>query len=304
MFPERGVLLTVPYDTFRFRVGQGHVCRAQYDSGAGWRTDDRISPGNWLKMTLDLARLEGLIDPAGTPWQLRFSPTATSTQDLARQALAEGAGAGLVVLTDYQQAGRGRRGAAWLAPPAQALLFSAILRPPSDMLPLAPLRAGLAVREGVEQATGARLDLKWPNDLMAGGMKVAGILIEHPPGDAIIAGIGVNVNQQAATLAGLPATSLRILQHRPLDREPILARILLALDAWFDPARTGPAVIDAFRRHSTMLGHWIRYHGPRGSEEAIAEALQADGSLLVRHPDGQSRVLTAETVTEVRPAQL
>ena len=254
-------------------------------------------------MGLDPGWVLGLL--AGSPirWQVRFEPMCGSTQDLARRAVQDGVATGWVVATDFQQTGRGRRGAAWVAPPGDALLWSVVLRPSAEVLPLAPLRAGIAVVEGVRQTAQVVADLKWPNDVLMDGLKLAGILVEHPPSDAVIIGIGLNVNQERTALRGLPATSLRVLLGRRLEREPILASVLLALEDWFSPSRSTAEVLDAWRTRSTMLGRRVLYHGPDGAGEGIAEAILGDGSLQVRLPDGRPHILVAAQVSLVRQPQ-
>lgn len=252
---------------------------------------------------LDPDRILGLLRDSAIRWQVRYEPMCGSTQDLARQAARDGVVAGCVVATDFQHAGRGRHGAAWTAPRGDALLFSVVLRPPPGLLPLAPLRAGIGLVQGIREATGVLGDLKWPNDVHVEGLKLAGILIEHPPSDALVIGIGLNVNQEPTALAGLPATSLRVILGRRLERAPLLARILLALEDWFSPSRSDAEVLDAWRARSTMLGRRIRYRGPDGTGEGIAEAILEDGSLRVRLPDGRPHVLVAAEVTSVRPDQ-
>src|SRR4030081_404650 len=112
-------------------------------------------------------------------------------------AAPAGAGQGWTVVTDLQLEGRGRRGRPWIAPDGTALLFSTILQPPVDVLALLPLLAALSVAGGIEVATGVVPELKWPNDILFKGHKLAGILLEHPGGAAVVLGVGVNVNQVA-----------------------------------------------------------------------------------------------------------
>ena len=116
-----------------------------------------------------LERVRERLVPGEVIWKLHYEPSSGSTQELARAAAARGAGEGWTVVTDVQREGRGRLGRPWLAPPETALLFSTILRPPLDVLPLLPLLAALAVAGGIEGSTGAVPDLKWPNDVLLNG---------------------------------------------------------------------------------------------------------------------------------------
>ena len=152
-------------------------------------------------MSLDLERVRALVVEGEVRWSLHYEPSCSSTQDLARGAATAGADQGWTVITDLQLEGRGRHGRAWIAPTETALLFSTILQPPVDVLPLLPLLAALSVAGGIEVATGVVAELKWPNDVLVNDLKLAGILLEHPGGAAVILGVGVNVNQPSVDRA-------------------------------------------------------------------------------------------------------
>src|SRR5262245_62315142 len=122
-----------------------------------------------------------------------------STQAVARRWALTGAPEGAVVLADYQTAGRGQRGRGWIAPARAALLCSGVLRPdlPMGRWPEIPLMAGCAIAEGLEAAGPLAVELKWPNDVLIGPWKVAGVLAEgvaSSPG-LVVLGVGVNVTQ-------------------------------------------------------------------------------------------------------------
>lgn len=225
---------------------------------------------------------------------LRAYHSVPSTQTLARTWAEAGAPAGAVVLADHQTAGRGRRGRAWTALPGRALLFSVVLRPclPPARWPEIALAAGCAVAEGIESVAGVAPQLKWPNDVLLGGRKVAGILAEGVVGrtPVVILGVGVNVSQpdgawppelhdRATALAAVaPAVT------RPLLLAAILRRIEtwhgILLDEGFGPVRT------AWRARG-RLGDRVRL----GVEEAVAVDLAPDGGLVVRRDDGTSAVI-------------
>ncbi len=164
----------------------------------------------------------------------------SSTQAVARRLAAAGAPEGTVVLADHQSAGRGRRGRPWLASPGTALLFSCVLRPalPPSRWPELTLAAARAVAEGVEATTGVRARVKWPNDVLVGNRKLAGVLAEAVVGPAsfVVLGIGMNVAQRAEEwppeLAGR-AVSLAELGPA-VSREGLLAGVLARLAARYD----------------------------------------------------------------------
>ena len=171
----------------------------------------------------------------GSP--LRRVASCESTQLLLGPDDPEGA----VAVTDFQTAGRGRLGRVWTAPPRTALLCSVVLRPPAgSRIAQLSLVGGLATAQTVDAALGRPAQLKWPNDVLVDGLKVAGVLAEARDG-VVVVGIGLNVNQTAAELpadARIPAASLRSLDGAERDRAALLAVLLERLEAayasWLD----------------------------------------------------------------------
>ena len=133
---------------------------------------------------------------AGMPGEFRvlWRAEVSSTNDELRILAEQGMGAGLVLVGEDQKAGRGRRGAAWFSPKGDGLAFSVLLRPGADkgLWHRLSLVAGLAVAEAVEKF-GVIAEVKWPNDVLVGGRKLAGILVEAGK-DFVIVGIGINAN--------------------------------------------------------------------------------------------------------------
>jgi BirA family biotin operon repressor/biotin-[acetyl-CoA-carboxylase] ligase len=163
----------------------------------------------------------------GRPYSYRES--CESTQELVR-GLPEGA----VAACDVQTAGRGRRGRAWSSPPAAGLLFSLSLRPATVPERLAPL--SLVLAEAVAAACGPDAMVRWPNDVMAGGRKLAGVLPELRDGQ-VIAGIGINVNLRSEDIpadARVPVTSLLLERGEAVDRAELLAAALAEIERRYD----------------------------------------------------------------------
>jgi BirA family biotin operon repressor/biotin-[acetyl-CoA-carboxylase] ligase len=237
-------------------------------------------------------------------WRLHYEPACGSTQELARDAAARGAEQGWTVVTDLQHAGRGRLGRSWVAPAESALLFSTLLRPPIDVLPLLPLLAAVTVAGGIEVSTGAAPDLKWPNDVLLRGKKLAGILLERPAGADVILGVGLNVNQSAADLPD-GATSLAVELGRQLEREPLLAAILNDLGNAYERAdREGVDwIVPGWRSRSSMLGKAVTFHRDGIVIRGVAEDVAEDGALRVRLDDGSRITVVAGEVERVRTAQ-
>ena len=253
-------------------------------------------------LVLDRVR-SGLVAGEVT-WSLHYEPACDSTQDLARAAADRGAEQGWTVVTDLQREGRGRQGRSWVAPAETALLFSTILRPPRDVLPLLPLLAAVTVAGGIEAATGAAPDLKWPNDILLRDKKLAGILLERPAAGGVILGVGLNVNQPSADLPE-GATSLAIELGHALEREPLLAAILNDLGNAYDRAdREGiDWIVPGWRSRSSMLGNAVTLHRDGELIHGIAEDVGSDGSLRVRLDDGSRISVVAGEVERVRTAQ-
>lgn len=160
-----------------------------------------------------------------------------STNDLAAQAGRDGAAEGLVIFAESQRAGRGRLNRKWISPPGKGLLFSVLLRPerPPAEWPQLTFCAALAVANAVEAFCSAAVTIKWPNDVLVNGRKIAGILLEthQKPTPYVVLGIGLNVLQ---TKADFPVelqervTSLAIVDGFPLDRRAVAAGLLSRLE--------------------------------------------------------------------------
>ena len=209
----------------------------------------------------------------GTP-RVHFR-LADSTNERARALAERGAPHGTLVTAHEQSAGRGRQGRTWTAPPGRALLCSLVLRDPPRLLPLA---AGVAVAELV----GESARVKWPNDVLVDGRKVAGILVEGRPQEAwAVAGIGLNVAVRESDFPPELRERAGTLGLAPGDVEPLLARLLAALERWItaDP----DTVLDALRGRDALLGRPVRWAGGSGD----AAGVDGDGRLVVATAGGQ-----------------
>lgn len=206
-----------------------------------------------------------------------------STQSRAFALAADGAPDGTLVVADVQTAGRGRRGRAWRAEPGTSLLASVLLRPtlPVSQLPLLSLTTAVAVAETLTEA-GVAARIKWPNDILARGRKIAGILLESHlgPETVVAVGIGVNLGQRGfpADLAAR-ATSVLLETGRAPDVEAFLEGLRARFAEWrarlatdgFAPVRT------RWRALSATLGATVSIDGVAG----VARDLDGDGALVV-----------------------
>jgi BirA family transcriptional regulator, biotin operon repressor / biotin---[acetyl-CoA-carboxylase] ligase len=190
-----------------------------------------------------------------------------STNARARELADTGAPHGTLVTASEQTAGRGRQGRTWVTPPGTAIAASVILRSFDDLL---PLRAGLAVAD----LAGGAARVKWPNDVLLDGRKVAGILVEARAPDWAIVGIGVNVTGVPPEVADI-ATSL----GRD-DVEGALDELLAALDRRV--AQPAEPALAALRERDALLGRRVRWSGGEG----VGAGIDATGALLVETPSG------------------
>jgi BirA family transcriptional regulator, biotin operon repressor / biotin---[acetyl-CoA-carboxylase] ligase len=207
-----------------------------------------------------------------------------STNARARDLAEHGAPHGTLVTASEQSAGRGRQGRTWSAPAGRALLFSLLLREPPRLLPLA---AGVAVAEVV----GAGARIKWPNDVLLDGLKVAGILVEGRPAEGwAVLGIGLNVALRESDFAGELVGRAGTLGLEPDAIEPTLARLLDALDRWIaaDPV----AVLEAVRARDALLGQPVRWADGSGRAEGIDD----EGRLVIVTGAGERVPLDAGEV--------
>lgn len=204
---------------------------------------------------------------------------------------------GAIATADHQTAGRGRLGRRWLDAPATAVMVSVLLRPPPERrAPELSLVAAVAVACALEEVTGSDAQIKWPNDVLLEGRKVAGILAEMR-GAAVIVGIGVNVNQTGEELPGdttLPAASLRSLDGVERDREAVLATILRQLDRRYAAWRLDglAAVHTELTARDFLRGRRVVAAGTAGS----AAGIDALGRLEVTTEDGTISVESGEIV--------
>ncbi len=230
----------------------------------------------------------------GRPIQLLAS--TTSTNDDAKRGAKEGAPHGATWVAEQQTAGRGRQGRLWMSPPAESLLFSVLVRgaPAPARLPQIALVAGLSVRDAVARALpGADVKIKWPNDVMVHGKKIAGVLVEAVTAgsrvEAVVVGGGINVHTRAfpAEIAAR-ATSIALASPPgadPPDRARILADVLAALDADLHVVvARGLGVVRARLDAADVLrGRRVRCDS---DDEGVASGMDEEGRLLVRRDDG------------------
>lgn len=264
--------------------------------------DDRWTDLDRPPLRQDALR-EALLDGTG-PWtDLRVVRATGSTNADVAQAAGCGAAEGLVVVAEEQTSGRGRLGRVWTAPARSGLTFSVLLRPelPRPAWSWLGLLTGLATAEAVGRLGGLEVGLKWPNDVLVGQRKLAGVLAEVA-GDAVVVGVGLNVSLRADELPVPVATSLAIEDSAVTDRDPVLRAVLRGVGRWYRLLLAAGGDADAaglrtaYRRRCTTLGREVRVELPGGPPVAgVAEDVDASGRLLVG-----GRAVSAGDVLHVR----
>lgn len=232
-----------------------------------------------------------------------------STQDVVRAAARHGAAAGFCCIAGEQSEGRGRQGRRWVAPPGSALLCSTLVRVDSGVVGGVPLAAELAVHDALRNVSGVNSRLKWPNDVMVAGRKLAGVLCEvepRAPGRAVAVVVGVGVNLGSGSVpAGVDATSVEHSVGVAPPAATFLAALLGCLAASLSNLDTGgvAALRDRWMDRAWGLGQEVLVRGPAGDVDGVAESIDDDGALLVRHAGTLTRVLAADVhLVPRRPA--
>lgn len=255
---------------------------------------------------------------AGSPWTDVdvVDETASTNADVVAAARA-GAAAGLVLVAEHQTGGRGRLGRTWQAPPRSGLTVSVLVRPDvlAEHWPWLPLLGGVAVAEACRRTAEVDAVLKWPNDVLVGERKLAGVLVERvetPAGAAAVLGVGLNVSLRESELPMPQATSLAIAGASTQDRAVLLRAVLRTLGALLaaweaaggDPAVGHPGLHASYTRRCVTLGCLVRVELPDGrTVHGRAVEVDAGGRLVVATagPAGADRhVLGAGDVVHVR----
>jgi len=239
---------------------------------------------------------------------IRVFEETTSTNDVIEKLAHDGVKEGVVVFAESQTKGRGRLGRQWISPVRKGLWFSVLLRPelrPQEATQLT-VASATALARAIKAATGLSPEIKWPNDLLIGGKKVAGILTEMSAEldrvKQIILGIGVDVN---LTVAEFPpelrkrATSLRIESGKPVSRPELAAQILAELDRDYARICDGKfeSVADEWEESCATIGREVTIQIGGRRVRGTAEALGEDGALLLRTEHGHLERISGGDVT-------
>lgn len=269
--------------------------------GRGYRLAEPLS-------LLDPSAIRRVL-PAATAGRLAALEVLPETDSTNQRVLEAGypVGALIACLAEYQSAGRGRRGRAWLVPPGAGVCLSVggrLAAAPSEFAGL-PVAVGVACARVLEALGIAGVTLKWPNDLLLSGAKLGGILIElrgEADGPVTLAvGVGLNVRLDAAARAairaagGLPAADLAEAGGVPPERNRLAAALLdaVALCLARPAARLGEEVLAGWRDRDALYGRPVRIEGAGAARQGVARGLDDSGALLLELPDGTRQRVTA-----------
>ena len=233
-------------------------------------------------------------------------PDAPSTQDIVRGAAGAMGPEGFVAVADHQTAGRGRRGRVWEDGPGEALMFSMLLRPDTAIDALAPITLVAAI--AVAEALPVEARVRWPNDVVIGGAKLAGILaeLETPAGrdPYVILGVGINANMPATSLPEtdrLPATSLLVETGGIVDRLSLLHAVIDRLQAAYrEFEELGfRALFDRWAALDDLAGHELELQLGDGTVAGVSKGVDGAGRLVLTLADGTDRAFDAGEVVRV-----
>ena len=265
--------------------------------------DIEASPhlGYRLLATPDDLHADDLISRLGTTRvigrDIQVFEETTSTNDVVEKLARDGVQEGVVVFAESQTKGRGRLGRTWMSPSKKGLWFSTLLRPrlrPPEATQLT-VAAATGLRRAIELFTGLKPAIKWPNDILVGGKKVAGILTELSAEldyvKYVILGIGVDVNLNPGEFPPelrRVATSLKAEAGRAWSRPELAVRILRELDHDYSEVVAGrfAAVANEWEKHGTTIGHEVVIGIGDREVRGRAESLDDDGALLLRTDHG------------------
>ena len=248
-----------------------------------------------------LGSLDLLASSAWSPWPLPevVETTPSTMLEIERRAV-ESAPEGTVVVAEEQTAGRGRRGRTWDSAARAGLWWSLLLRPavPPDRLGWLPLVVGVGVARGLSETTGAHVALKWPNDLLLEGGKVAGILAERLGDGSVVVGVGINVDQETSEL---PEGGISLRQAGyAADRTQVLIQVLASVARSYREWISGADPHEAYAALSATLGREVRADLGERVLVGLAARLGPAGELVIVDAGGVEHVVSAGDVTLLR----
>lgn len=249
--------------------------------------------------------------------EVHYWPVIDSTNEKLKRLADEGAPEGTLAIADQQVAGRGRMDRKWIAPAGSSLLMSLLFRPTflaATQAQQLTMICSLAAADAVEEITGLCPDLKWPNDLLLSGKKLAGVLTELGfAGDVlswVIVGVGLNVNLDFTAQAlrrdwpELAQTAISLSMAaggRPVPRLQLLHSYLAGVEARYTALRVGHSPHQEWAARLATLGQEVCVDTPDGAYRGVAQGVDETGAILLRQPDGRvTRILAGDVTHQAR----
>ena len=275
----------------------------------GYVIDASTRSGYHLVHAPDLLLPSEIFPILKTRWmgkKIHYFKTLDSTNSTAYQLALHGAKEGEGVIAESQEKGRGRLGRQWVSPPFLNLYLSVILRPPlpPHRASLMTLLAAVATADAIEKTSGLKPLIKWPNDLLLGKRKVAGLLNEiHSETDHIhfvILGMGINLNMDEKLFPGdlrTKATSLKKEMGRPVSRKEFVCHLLKALEQWYEIflEKGNAPVLKAWRERARIEGKRVRVTSFGDVLRGRAVDIDSDGALILKTKGGvQKRIVAGD----------
>ena len=248
---------------------------------------------------------EKILAGLGTKWagcEVVYLEETDSTNRQARLLAMDGAKHGTLVIADTQSAGRGRRGRGWISPAGEGIFMSLIVRPdvpPSGVAKMS-MSLALAVGKAIERVTGLDARIKWPNDIVIGGRKICGLLLEMDATadkvNSIVAGVGVNVYQTAFDEEiAHTASSLDLMAGRRVSRSEVVRAFLEEFERAL--ALADEDMMREYRARSATIGQRVQVISLSGTYEGMAQGITESGTLLVEDDAGEVREVLAADVS-------
>lgn len=242
---------------------------------------------------------------AGRP--VTFYESVNSTNLRAKLDAENGYGQGALVVADMQTAGRGRRGRAWNSPAGTNAYFTLILKPEykPDLASMVTLVMALAVAEAIRNTCGVSAGIKWPNDIVADGRKVCGMLtemsVERDYIHHVVVGVGINVGRQEfAPEIAATAVSLEELCGKKVSRAELVVNVMKAFEDYYDSFEKEGSLAGLQGQYNNLLvncGREVRVLDPQGEYQGISKGINEKGELLVELPNGQVKEVYAGEVS-------
>lgn len=276
----------------------------------GYQIEAVRSKGYRIISGPDVMTAEEVESLTGTKWAGRsvvYYPETDSTNIRIKQMGEEGAPHGLLAVADRQTAGRGRRGRSWESPGGSCIYMSLLLRPniAPDKAPMLTLVMACSAAEGIRESTGAKVRIKWPNDIIAGGKKLAGILTEMSAQvdyiNHVTIGVGINVNIKSfPEQLQKTATSLYLETGKTIKRAEVIGAVMRRFEENYDIFMKTEDMSGLMEKYSLLLinkGREVRILKPDSEYRAYAEGINRKGELIVRRDDGTRENVCAGEVS-------